>query len=219
VFGSAEGAGDDAGETPASIEAADTAAAGQAADTTTADQAPADQAADTQAGRAADGGRGGLEVYGDSAYGSGQARAAYRDAGHEAVIKPKPLFPAVPGGFTVDDFDIDEGNQQVTCPAGRTRPMSPTRTVAFGRLCGDCPLRQQRATAKTGRSMAIHEHEGLLRAARAQAQTPQFKRDYPTRSNIERTIAQAATQTGAGSSCATSAWPRTTPGCTTDPPP
>jgi hypothetical protein len=31
-----------------------------------------------------------LEVYGDSAYGSGEARAAYRDAGHDTVIKPGP---------------------------------------------------------------------------------------------------------------------------------
>jgi hypothetical protein len=44
--------------------------------------------------------------------------------------------------------------------------------------------------------MTIHEHEDLLRAARAQAKTPQFKRDYPTRSNIERTIAHTATQNG-----------------------
>ena len=50
----------------------------------------------------------GLEVYGDSSYGSGQARAAYRDAGHDTVIKPGPLRPAVPGGFTVDDFTIYE---------------------------------------------------------------------------------------------------------------
>ncbi len=38
----------------------------------------------------------GLEVYGDSAYGSGEARAAYRDAGHDTVIKPGPVRPAVP---------------------------------------------------------------------------------------------------------------------------
>ncbi len=44
----------------------------------------------------------GLEVYGDSAYGSGEARAAYRDAGHDTVIKPGPVRPAVPGGFTID---------------------------------------------------------------------------------------------------------------------
>src|SRR6266511_1196331 len=136
----------------------------------------------------------GLEIYGDSAYGSGQARAAYRNAGHDTVIKPKPLNPAVPGGFTLDDFIIN--NDSVTCPAGNTRPITPARTVTFGQLCQHCPLRAQCTTAKTGRSMSIHEHQDLLRAARAQATTPQFTRDYPTRSNIERTIAHTATQNG-----------------------
>jgi hypothetical protein len=136
----------------------------------------------------------GLEIYGDSAYGSGEARAAYRDAGHGTVIKPKPLARAVPGGFTLDDFTVDEGAGTVTCPAGNTRPMSQGRTVTFGRLCAGCPLRERCTTAKTGRSMTIHEHEGLLRAARAQGKTKQFKQSYPTRSNVERTIAQVATQ-------------------------
>jgi Transposase domain (DUF772) len=63
-----------------------------------------------------------LEVYGDSAYGSGEARAACRDAGHDTVIKPKPLRPAVPGGFTLDDFTISEDDGTVTC-----RPGSPGR--------------------------------------------------------------------------------------------
>jgi hypothetical protein len=36
----------------------------------------------------------GPEVYGDSAYGSGEARAAYRDAGHDTVIKPGPACSA-----------------------------------------------------------------------------------------------------------------------------
>ena len=137
-----------------------------------------------------------LEVYGDSAYGSGEARAAYRDAGHETVIKPKPLQPAVPGGFTLDDFAISEDQGTVTCPAGVTRPMSPARTVTFGAACAGCPLRQRCTTARDGRSMTIHPHEGLLRAARAQARTPEFKRAYPTRSMIERIISWTATQNG-----------------------
>jgi len=138
----------------------------------------------------------GLEVYGDSAYSTGEARDAYRDAGHDVVIKPKPLPSAVPDGFTLDDFTLDENDGTVTCPNGNTRPMSPARTVTFGRLCADCPLRQRCTTAKTGRSMTIHPHEDLLRAARAQARTPRFKQDYPTRSNVERTVAQVATQNG-----------------------
>ena len=113
----------------------------------------------------------GLEVYGDSAYGSGEARAAYRDAGHDTVIKPKPLQPAVPGGFTLDDFAISEDQGTVTCPAGVTRPMSPARTVTFGAACAGCPLRERCTTARDGRSMTIHPHEGLLRAARAQSRT------------------------------------------------
>ncbi|MDT5255946.1 MAG: hypothetical protein QOD10_1026 [Mycobacterium sp.] len=138
----------------------------------------------------------GLRVYGDSAYGTGAARAAYRDAGHQTVIKPKPLRPAVPGGFTLDNFTIDEPGGAVTCPAGHTRPMSPRRTVTFGGLCVDCPLRQRCTTAVDGRSMSIHPHEQLLRAARAQARTPEFKQDYPTRSTVERIIAWVATQRG-----------------------
>jgi len=105
----------------------------------------------------------GLEVYGDPAYGSGEARAAYRDAGHDAVIKPGPLRPAVPGGFTIDDFTIDEQAGAVTCPAGITRPMTRTRTVTFGAACAGCPLRQRCTTAKDGRPMTIHPHEDLLR--------------------------------------------------------
>jgi hypothetical protein len=138
----------------------------------------------------------GLEVYGDSAYGSGEARAAYRAAGHGTIIKPGPLSAAVPGGFTLDDFTIDEHPGTVTCPAGITRAMSKTRTVTFGAACAGCPLRQRCTTAKDGRSMTIHPHEDLLRAARAQARTPEFKKAYPTRSAIERIIAWTATCNG-----------------------
>jgi hypothetical protein len=48
------------------------------------------------------------EVYGDSAYGTGDLRAALAEGKHTAVIKPKPLKPAVEGGFTLDDFTADE---------------------------------------------------------------------------------------------------------------
>ena len=57
-------------------------------------------------------------VLGDSAYGSGEARAELADAGHQAVIKPIPLRPAVPGGFTLDDFTINHDAGTVTCPNG-----------------------------------------------------------------------------------------------------
>ena len=176
----------------------DAGAAGQEAGAAEQENAAAPGDAEPQAGAGAgtQARPGRLEVYGDSAYGSGEARAAYRDGGHDTVIKPGPLRPAVPGGFTVDDFTVDEEQGTVTCPAGVTRPMSPARTVTFGVACAGCPLRQQCTTAKDGRSMTIHPHEGLLRAARAQARTSEFRQAYATRSNIERTIAWTATQNG-----------------------
>jgi hypothetical protein len=137
-----------------------------------------------------------LEVYGDSHYGSGQARADYQAAGHDTVIKPIPLRPAVPGGFTLDDFAISEDEATVTCPAGHVRPMSAKRYVSFGPVCAACPLRARCTAAKDGRSLDIHPHEHLLRAARAQARTPQFKQAYPTRAVIERIIAWTAASQG-----------------------
>ena len=84
----------------------------------------------------------------------------------------------------------------MTCPGGHTCPLTKCRTVAFGKLCADCPLRSRCTTAKTGRSMTIHQHEGLLRAAREQGRTPAFKQAYPTRSGVERTVSHMATQNG-----------------------
>ena len=60
----------------------------------------------------------GTEVLGDSAYGAGEFREHLDNEQMRAVIKPPPLRPAVPGGYTIDDFDIDEEGQTVTCPAG-----------------------------------------------------------------------------------------------------
>ena len=74
--------------------------------------------------RTARGEGGAREWYGDSAYGTGDLRGAIDDAGHEAVIKPKPLQAPVEGGFTVDDFTVDEQAGTVGCPAGHTRPIS-----------------------------------------------------------------------------------------------
>ncbi|HXZ76446.1 MAG TPA: IS1182 family transposase [Streptosporangiaceae bacterium] len=138
------------------------------------------------------------EVYGDSAYGTGGLRAALAEAGHQAVIKPGPLKPAVEGGFTLDDFTVDEGAGTVTCPAGVTRPISARRNVTFGAACRGCPLRARCTTSKTGRALILHEHDALLRAARADwAAQPALRENYRKhRPNIERVISQVASRGG-----------------------
>ena len=160
----------------------------------------------------------GLEVYGDSAYGSGEARAAYRDAGHDTVIKPGPLRPAVPGGFTADDFTVDEHAGTVTCPAGLARPISPARTVTFGAACAGCPLRDRCTTAKDGRSMTIHPHEDLLAPPAPRPAPQSSSRPIPPDLPSSGSSPGPPPRTAAASGSATSAPPRTTPGCTTGAP-
>ncbi len=145
-----------------------------------------------------DGADGALAWYGDSAYGTGDLRDAIGKAGHRAVIKPKPLQPAVPGGFTLDDFIVDEQAGAVTCPAGITRPLTPARNVIFGAACGSCPLRARCTTSKTGRTLSLHPRDGLLRAARADwAAGGGLRKDYMAhRPNVERAIAHVATWRG-----------------------
>ena len=50
--------------------------------------------------------------------GPGDLCAAIGKAGHQAVIKPKPVRPAVEGGFAVDDFTAGAAAGTVTRPAG-----------------------------------------------------------------------------------------------------
>jgi hypothetical protein len=136
--------------------------------------------------------------YGDSAYGTGDLRGAMQAAGHDAVIKPKPLQAPVKGGFTVDDFTVDEQAATVSCPAGHTRPLSRTRIATFGALCRACPLAARCTTSKTGRTLTLHEHDNLLRAARRDWATgPDQREKYrKNRPNVERVVSQIASRGG-----------------------
>ncbi|MDT5308807.1 MAG: hypothetical protein QOE48_4492 [Mycobacterium sp.] len=132
----------------------------------------------------------GLQVLGDSAYGTAAHRLALADAGHSAVIKPIPLRAPVDGGFTRDDFLVDEAAGQVTCPAGHTVWITRSRGAKFGIRCRDCPLQARCTTAKAGRKLTLHQHDAILYSARRQAQTPQFQEVYRQhRPMVERSIA------------------------------
>ena len=136
-----------------------------------------------------------VTVLGDAAYGTGELRARLRDAGHAAVIEPRPLQPAVPGGFTGDDFTVDGQAGTVTCPAGRTVPLGRphadgTRLAQFKALCAGCPLRRRCTTSKTGRVLSVHPQHALLAAARHAAADPAWKDEYRRwRPPVERAIA------------------------------
>ena len=122
------------------------------------------------------------EAMGDAAYGDGDTRQAFADAG-------RTLIARVPGRpnrshFPKEDFRIDLEAGSWTCPAGqvaRTIVLAGRRTGPAGRtyrleafrfdaaVCGVCPLRSQCLAAKpgTGRTVQLHPQEALLQQARA----------------------------------------------------
>src|SRR6266702_2036546 len=163
-------------------------------------EAAADGATPSASSGSGSGNGGGSDLlawYGDSAYGTGDLRGAIEKAGHQAVIKPKPLRAPVEGGFTVDDFTVHQEQGTVTCPAGNTVALSRTRVATFGALCRDCPLRAQCTTCKTGRKLVLHERDDLLRAARRDWAATGLRKDYMAhRPNVERAVAQVATWRG-----------------------
>ena len=130
-----------------------------------------------------------VEVLADSAYGTGTMLAALDEAGHVAIVKPWPVRPVVAGGFTVDDFIVDEQAGYATCPNGVTRAMSAARTVSFGAACAACPLRDRCTTAAQGKKLRIHEHDALHRRHRQRAADTAFQASYRRhRPMVERGI-------------------------------
>jgi len=159
---------------------------------------PADgDAAGARSGSAGQEQPAGLEGYGDSHYGSGQACADYQPAGHDAVITLTiPLHPAVPGGFTLDDFAIDTTTGEVTCPAGHTRTLgrpagNGARQAQFKALCATCPLKNRCTRSKTGRVVTVHPRYDQLKAARDHATASgEWKAEYRRwRPPVERAVA------------------------------
>jgi IS5 family transposase len=132
----------------------------------------------------------GLQVLADSAYGSGEVRAALRTARHRQAIKPIPLRTAVPGGFDRDDFVIDHRGRTATCPAGHTVAITPKGSATFGVRCLACPLRQRCTTAKDGRILRIDRHDAELVEARRAWREGEILDDYRRwRPMVERSIA------------------------------
>ncbi|BBX69379.1 hypothetical protein MPSYJ_28400 [Mycolicibacterium psychrotolerans] len=131
-----------------------------------------------------------VAVLADSAYGSGQFRAHLVERGYRDVVKPAPVRPAVPGGFTVDDFTVDHARAQVTCPAGVTRSLTAAGNAVFGIACADCVLRARCTAAIDGKTLKVRPHDALQRQARRRARDPLWINEYRQhRPMVERSIA------------------------------
>jgi Transposase DDE domain len=133
-------------------------------------------------------------VYGDAACGPGELIGQLDDAGIRNGIKCQPPA-AVTGHFPKDQFAVDLETGTVTCPAGVTAPIRPSRhkrhagAARFGTACRTCPLAAQCTKSRQGRTITIGPHEARLAAARARQHDPAWKADYTaTRPKAERKI-------------------------------
>ncbi|KAA3639996.1 MAG: IS1182 family transposase [Armatimonadetes bacterium] len=139
----------------------------------------------------------GLQVLADSAYGSGEVRAALKDGEHTVVIKPIPLKRNHRLGddqFTRDDFIVDYDNETVTCPNNVTVPVAASGAATFGAKCRGCPLRQRCTSATDGRTFRVGDFDQLLAQARAQWQAQHGTDDYRQyRPMVERSISWIVT--------------------------
>ena len=145
------------------------------------------------------------EALGDAAYGDGDTRQAFADAG-------RTLIARVPGRpnrkhFPKDDFRIDLRQGSCTCPAGQvTRKLLPAgkRTGSTGRthrlqafqfdatVCGACSLRPQCVAGSSGkgRTVQLHPQEALLQQARALQQSEAFAEYRKRRVVVEHRLAR-----------------------------
>ena len=131
-----------------------------------------------------------VQVLGDSAYATGEALATLAETGHTPLVKPWAIKPAVPGGFTINDFTIDLSARIATCPASRTVPINAGGGAHFGSRCAGCPMAVRCTTSRRGRKLTIGEHFELQHQHRQRAQDEQWQTDYRQhRPMVERSIA------------------------------
>ena len=145
------------------------------------------------------------EVVGDCAYGDGNTRKTFAEAGRKLVAKVATRR----GGaqFPKEDFLIDLESMSCVCPAGQHTqkvvsissgdrygaPGVPLRAFRFeAAVCDACPLRSScmRAQPGKGRLVMIHPQEALLQEARAFQQSEAFTPYRKLRQAAEHRLAR-----------------------------
>jgi hypothetical protein len=141
------------------------------------------------------------ETQGDCAYGSGETRQAFAEAGRTLTARV-PAEGNNRGFYPKSRFELNVLNETVTCPAGETtseyrEEKDGGKVFTFGEVCAGCPLRDECTTAAGGRTVRMHPQEELLQAARAQQATPAGRAALRERVVAEHRLARMG-QLGAG---------------------
>ena len=141
-------------------------------------------------------------VIGDCAYGAGDTRKDFADAGYD-------LFARAPGKpasryFVKQDFAIDLEKGTCTCPAGqitsdyrrsRSRRSAKTRAGLFHfakEQCSACPLKRSciRSATKPNRRISVHPQERLLQQARIRQRSKEGLEIARLRTRVEHRLAR-----------------------------
>ena len=145
------------------------------------------------------------ETIGDAAYGDGETRRIFANAGRNLIAK----LPRRPERkrFPKEDFKIDLESGTCTCPAGhttgkvyrigsrrdRTGRLHGMRGFRFdAALCGACPLRELCVSAGEGkgRTVSLHPQEALLQRARALQRSEGYAEYRQRRVAVEHRLAR-----------------------------
>ena len=137
------------------------------------------------------------ETLGDCAYGDGETRQSFAEAGRTLHAKVPTMTNG--GRFPKTAFHIDLAAGTCTCPGGQTT--TDLRDVAGHRqgfhfaatVCVACPLRAQclkDVAGASGRTVSLHPQESLLQQARAFQATPAFDEVRRRRQAVEHRLAR-----------------------------
>lgn len=129
----------------------------------------------------------------DCAYGGGETRQSFADAGRELLAKT-PRESGNGGLFPKSRFDIDLEADTVTCPAGRTIPefrrTDGGKVFTFGKACSCCAMRSECTRSSAGRTVNVHPQEQLLRNSREYQQTQEGRDHLRERVVVEHRLAR-----------------------------
>jgi hypothetical protein len=133
---------------------------------------------------------------GDCAFGGGETRQAFADAGRTLLAKV-PQEAGSSECYPKSAFRIDLEAGAVTCPGGETTTtFTPDgaggRTFRFGSVCSGCPLRPHCTGAAAGRTVRVHPQEALLRDARSYQASSEGRETLPQRVGVEHALARLA---------------------------
>jgi transposase len=139
-------------------------------------------------------------VIGDQQYGTTDNHRRMQERGVRTHLKTVTGRPVDPTRFTPADFVYDEASNRCRCPAGQwlyPRGFNPSRQYTEYKtrkgVCASCPLREQCTDSTHGRVVQRYRAHELVLRARAQAQSPEARRDYCRRRHLmEGSFAQSA---------------------------